>query len=52
MDGKNAKRSEEITDEMWNEVLQFNRDMVQEYLDNQAELSVKTKIGYESGFES
>lgn len=49
MDGKNAKRSDEITEEMWNEVLEFNRNMVQEYLDNQAELSVKSKIGYESG---
>jgi site-specific recombinase XerD len=51
MDGKNAKRSDEITPEMWNEVLEFNRNMVQEYLDNQAELAVKTKIGYESGLK-
>ena len=49
MDGKNAKRSDEITDEMWLEVNEFNRNMVEEYLDNQAELSVKSKIGYESG---
>lgn len=49
MDGKNAKRSEDITDEMWAEVNEFNREMVQEYLDNQAELSAKTKIVYESG---
>lgn len=51
MDGKNAKRSEEITDEMWSEVLEFNRNMVKEYLENQADLSSKTKIGYESGLK-
>ncbi len=28
MEGKNAKRSDEITEEMWNEVLEFNRNMV------------------------
>ena len=44
MDGKNAKRSEDITDEMWSEVLEFNRNMVQEYLDNQTELAAKSKI--------
>lgn len=49
MDGKNAKRSDEITDEMWQEVNEFNRNMVQEYLENQAELSIKSKKGYESG---
>lgn len=51
MNGKNAKRSDDITDEMWNDVLEFNRNMVQEYLDNQAELALKTKIGYESGLK-
>lgn len=51
MDGKIAKRSDEITDKMWSEVLEFNRNMVQEYLDNQAELAVKTKIAYESGLK-
>ena len=49
MDGKNAKRSDDITDEMWSEVLEFNRNMVQEYLDNQTDLSIKTKIAYKSG---
>ena len=44
-----AKRSDEITDEMWKEVNEFNRGMVQEYIDNQAELSVKTKTAYTSG---
>lgn len=51
MDGVNAKRSDDISDEMWLEVLEFNRNMVQEYLDNQAELAVKSKIGYESGLK-
>lgn len=51
MDGKIAKRSEDITDEMWECVNPFNRDMVQEYLDNQAELSVKTKTAYTSGLK-
>ena len=46
MDGKNAKRSDDITDKMWSEVLEFNRNMVQEYLDNQTDLSIKTKIAY------
>lgn len=49
MDGKNAKRSDDITDEMWSEVFEFNRNMVQEYLDNQTDLSIKTKIAYKSG---
>lgn len=49
MRGKNAKRSDDITDEMWLEVNEFNRNMVQEFLDNQTELAVKTKIGYKLG---
>lgn len=48
MNGKSADKSDEITDEMWLEVNVINRKMVQDYLDNQAELSVKTKIGYTS----
>lgn len=51
MEGKVAQRSEEITEEMWNSVNQFNRDMVQEYIDNQAELSAKTKKAYISGLK-
>lgn len=51
MDGKNAERSEEITEEVWNEVNEFNREMVQDYLDNQTELSAKTKKVYESGIK-
>lgn len=49
MDGKIADRSEEITDEEWLEVNEFNREMVQDYLDNQSDLSVRTKPAYRSG---
>ena len=49
LDGKIADRSEEITDEEWEQVNEFNREMVQDYLDNQADLSVKTKPAYKSG---
>ncbi|WP_242858556.1 tyrosine-type recombinase/integrase [Robinsoniella peoriensis] len=51
LDGSNAKRSEDITDKIWNEVCEFNRDMVREYLENQAELSAKTRPAYESGLK-
>ena len=44
MEGKTAQHSEEITDEMWFEVNEFNRNMVEEYLENKTELSAKTKI--------
>ena len=44
-----AKRSEDITDEIWNQVNEFNREMVQDYLDNQADLSLKTRPAYRSG---
>ena len=49
LDGKIADRSEEITDELWETVNKFNRDMVQDYLDNQADLSAKTRPAYRSG---
>ena len=49
LDGKIANRSEEITDEEWLTVNEFNREMVQDYLDNQADLSVKTRPAYKSG---
>ena len=49
MDGKIADRSEEITDELWETVNKFNKDMVQDYLDNQADLSAKTRPAYRSG---
>lgn len=51
MDGKTAKRSDEITDEIWSQVNKTNRDMVQDYLDNQADLSPQTRPAYESGLK-
>ena len=45
---KNAKRSDEVTDEMWEQVNKFNRDMVHDYLSNQTHLSPKSLIGYTS----
>lgn len=44
-----ATRSEEITDDIWNTVCDFNRNMVEEYLENQSDLSIKSKRAYESG---
>lgn len=49
MDGKIADKSDEITEEEWLTVNSFNRDMVQDYLDNQADLSSKTRPAYKSG---
>lgn len=42
------ERIEEVTDEMWAEVSQFNRNMVEDYLDNQSHLSPKSIIQYAS----
>lgn len=47
--GMTAKHSDEITDEMWQQVNKFNRDLVTEYLESKVELSEKSKIVYESG---
>lgn len=50
LDGKIAKRTDEITEEEWLSVNEFNREMVQDYLDNQADLSAKkTRPAYRSG---
>lgn len=49
MDGKIAHRTGEITDEEWLTVNKTNRDMVQDYLDNQSDLSIQTKPAYKSG---
>lgn len=49
--GVTAKHSDEITDEMWQQVNKFNRDLVAEYLESKVELSDKSKIGYESGLK-
>lgn len=49
LDGKIAARTEEITDEEWLTVNKYNREMVQDYLDNQSDLSAKTRPAYKSG---
>lgn len=46
--GTIAKRSEDITDEMWQQINKFNRDLVDEFMDSKIELSEKSKIQYES----
>lgn len=48
MGEKIAKRSDEITDEMWETVNEFNRDMVDDYLSNQTHLSPKSLNAYKS----
>ena len=48
MDEHIAKRSDEITDEMWETVNEFNRDMVEDYLENQSHLSPKSLTAYRS----
>lgn len=49
MEGKIADRTDEITEEEWLGVNKYNRDMVQDYLDNQSDLSAKTRPAYRSG---
>ncbi|WP_024348456.1 tyrosine-type recombinase/integrase [Lacrimispora indolis] len=46
-----AKRSDDVTDEMWEQVNKFNRDMVSDYLSNQTHLSQKSLIGYSSALK-
>lgn len=46
--GQVAKHSDEITDEMWQQVNEFNRNMVQEFLEYKIELSDQSKIQYSS----
>ena len=48
MTGKIADKSSEITDEMWNEVNKFNRDIAEEFVENQSHLSDKSVIQYKS----
>ncbi len=43
-----AKRSDEITDEMWHSINEFNRDMVDDYLSNQTHLSPQSLTAYRS----
>lgn len=47
--GQIAKRSDDITDEMWKQVNPFNQRMVKEFLEYKVELSEKSKIQYISG---
>lgn len=49
--GVTAKHSDEITNEMWQKVNKFNRDLVDEFLDSKIELSEKSRIQYESGLK-
>lgn len=49
--GVTAKHSDEITDEMWQQVNKFNRDLVNEFLESKIELSEKSRIQYESGLK-
>lgn len=44
-----AKKADDVTDEMWNQVRQEHRDLVKEYLDVSTHLSPRTKTQYESG---
>lgn len=44
--GITAKHSDEITDEMWQQVNKFNRDLVKEFLESKIELSDKSKVQY------
>lgn len=46
--GVTAKHSDEITDEMWQQINKFNRDLVNEFLESKIELSVKSRIQYDS----
>ena len=49
MDSKIADRTPEITDAEWATFNKYNTDMVEDYLDNQADLSAKTLPAYKSG---
>lgn len=46
--GTIAKKSDDVTPEMWQQVNKFNRDLVQEFLESKIELSDQSKIQYES----
>lgn len=48
MNGKPANRSEDITEQEWLEVNEFNRNMVEDYLSNQTHLSNKSLTAYRS----
>lgn len=44
-------RIEDVTDEMWASVCDFNRDLVEEYLENQVHLSAQSKKQYTSALK-
>ena len=46
--GTIAKKSDDITSEMWQQINKFNRDLVDEFIDSKIELSEKSKVQYES----
>ena len=48
MNNKIATRTDEITDEEWLTVNEFNRNMVEDYLSNQTHLSPKSLTAYRS----
>ena len=48
LNGKIANRSEDITDEEWLTVNEFNRNMVDDYLNNQTHLSPQSLKAYRS----
>ena len=48
LNGKIANRSDEISEEEWLTVNEFNRNMVDDYLSNQTHLSPKSLIAYRS----
>lgn len=49
--GVTAKHSDEITDEMWQKVNKFNRDLVKEFMDSKIELSKQSRTQYISGLK-
>ena len=48
LNGKIADRSNEITEEEWLQVNEFNRRMVDDYLSNQTHLSPQSLTAYKS----
>lgn len=48
---KRAKKADDITDEMWQQIRSEHRELVDEYLNVSTHLSPKTKVQYESGLK-
>ena len=49
--GTTAKHSDEVTDEMWQQVNKTNRDLVAEFLDSKVDLADKSKYVYDSNLK-